>query len=257
MTRRKRSSPVSTVRTRRAFAFALFSGALLSSACSANGSADQETGTLEVRAYGEAFIEDGIGADEVSDGWRIEFERFEVRVQDIVVAGVELADPDPVDVSASSGGEGHELGSETVPVGSYTEPSFTLGRVEIDGSVQRGEATKTFHWTFEAPTRYARCETRTRVFADDTATFQITIHADHLFYDSLVAEEPELSFGAFADADADADGEITRSELEATDIGAFDPGNEDISDLWAWLVAQHRTLGHVDGEGHCEATATD
>jgi hypothetical protein len=233
--------------------------ALLSAACGSDGDSEGEveTGTVVVRAYGESFIEDGIASEELGDGWQIEFQRFEVEVRDIVVADVELAEPDPVDVSAASGGDGHELGRETVAVGRYTEPSFTLGRVEVEGSAQRGETTKTFHWTFEAPTRYSRCDTRTEVSADETATFQITIHADHLFYDSLVAEVPQLLFDAFADADTDADGEITPAELAETDIGAYDPGNEDIGDLWAWLVAQHRTLGHVDGEGHCQASATD
>ncbi len=48
---------------------------------------------------------------------------------------------------------------------------------------------------------------------------------------------------------------LTRAELEAAGIGAYDPGNADVDDLWAWLVAQSATLGHVDGEGHCDAAA--
>jgi hypothetical protein len=57
-----------------------------------------------------------------------------------------------------------------------------------------------------------------------------------------------------ADADSNDDGEITQAELAESDIGSFDPGSEgDIDDLWSWLVAATRTLGHVDGEGHCEA----
>jgi hypothetical protein len=92
---------------------------------------------------------------------------------------------------------------------------------------------------------------------DATAIFQITVHADHLFYDSLVSEEPQLLFQPLADADADQDGDITTEELGATDIGAYDPGNEDLDDLWSFLMAQSRTLGHVDGEGHCQASATD
>ena len=46
----------------------------------------------------------------------------------------------------------------------------------------------------------------------------------------------------------------TSAELEAADIGSYDPGSDAAgNNLWSWLVAQGRTLGHVDGEGHCDA----
>ena len=87
------------------------------------------------------------------------------------------------------------------------------------------------------------------------AAFQITFHPDHLLYDSLVSQEPLLLLPALADADADVGGNIPQPGPAATDIGAYDPGSEDgVDDLWAWLLAQTRTLGHVDGEGHCRAT---
>ena len=122
----------------------------------------------------------------------------------------------------------------------------------------RGDETKTFHWVFDHTTTYHGCETTTSVEDGGTSTFQITVHADHLFYDSLVSEEPDLLFGALADADEDGDGEITEEELSEADIGAYDPGSEDgIDDLWAFLNAQAKTLGHVDGEGHCHAEAGD
>lgn len=214
------------------------------------------TGTIQVRAYGESFIEEGIPANEMNDGWAITFERFEVSLREIVVAGVTLEDPAPLDLAAASGGDGHELGSVTVAARDYGEPSFTIDRVEVEGSAEKNGSTKTFDWVFAAPTRYAQCETTTSLEQNREATFQITIHADHFFYDSLVSDEPQLLFDALAAADADADGELTEVELRgADDIGAYDPGNEDLDNLWSWLVAQHRTLGHVDGEGHCQAVA--
>ena len=143
------------------------------------------------------------------------------------------------------------------PDGDHTGASFTITRVEVEGTATKGADTKSFSWVFDEPTRYVECETTTAVSDGGSATFQITVHADHLLYDSLVSEEPQVLFQALADADADADadGNITQAELAATDIGAYDPGSEDgVDDLWAWLVAQTRTLGHVDGEGHCRAT---
>ena len=35
-------------------------------------------GTIVVTAYGESFIEEGISAEDMNDGWAVAFERFEV-----------------------------------------------------------------------------------------------------------------------------------------------------------------------------------
>jgi hypothetical protein len=49
-----------------------------------------------------------------------------------------------------------------------------------------------------------------------------SVHADHLFYDSLVSEEPQLLFqphaNANANADTDADGQVTKAELSVAEI---------------------------------------
>jgi hypothetical protein len=212
-----------------------------------------DAGEIAVVAYGESFIEEGISADDVDDGWAIDFSRFDVTLRDVTVADVAIEDPGTLDVAVASSGAGHEVGRVSVDAGSYAEPSFTIARVQVAGVAERDGTTKAFEWDLDSPTRYERCQTRTVVEEGQTATFQITIHADHLFYDSLVAEEPQLLFEPLAAADVDDDGEISEAELSAVDIGAYDPGNEDVDDLWSWLLAQSRTLGHVDGEGHCEA----
>ena len=233
---------------------------LLLAACGSDdddGNGANGKGTISVYAYGESFIEDGIPAENVDDGWSIAFDRFEVSVRDLHVAGMDLENQAVVDLAIESDGEGTRLASAEVTAGAHRGPSFTLARVEVEGSAERAGTIKTFHWTFAEPTHYSRCETTTTVPSDGEATFQITVHADHLFYDSLVAEEPQLLFDAIAATDSDDDGEVTRSELEARDVGEYDPGNADVDDLWSWLVAQHRTLGHVDGEGHCEAAAVN
>lgn len=215
---------------------------------------DKGEGTVTVTAYGEAFIEEGIPADEVEDGWEITFERFVVRVEDVRVAGTSIDVDETIDVSKPSAGKGHELGSALVAPGSYTHGAFTLGKIDVRGSATKNNESKTFAWVFDEATRYDECETTTRVTEGGNSTFQITVHADHLFYDSLVSEEPRVLFQALADADTDGDGAITKQELQATDIGQYDPGSESgTDDLWAWLNAQVRTLGHIDGEGHCHA----
>ena len=227
--------------------------ALIVVGCS--GSAGE--GELTITAYGEAFIEEGIPAGEMKDGWAVTFESFVVTIKDIEVAGVVVADPDPVDLSVPSEGRGHALATVTAPAGVHSDAGFTIARIELRGSATKAGSTKTFDWVFDGPTRYTRCDAKTEVFAGGTATFQITVHADHLFYDSMVSHEPSLFFGALAGADADADGKLGQSELAAAGIGAYDPGNEDIDDLWSWLTGQTRTLGHVDGEGHCVAQTAE
>jgi hypothetical protein len=204
--------------------------------------------------YGESFIENGIPAAAMNDGWAVSFNRFQVWLRDVQVAGARVEVTGPVDLSQASSGAGHQLGSAKVAEGPHSNAAFVIERLEIEASASKGNEVRTFDWSFDEATSYEGCEAVTSVPDAGLATFQITIHADHLFYDSLVAEEPQLLFQPIADADASGDGEVTREELAATDIGAYDPGSAGgIEDLWAWLVAASRTVGHADGEGHCHA----
>lgn len=217
------------------------------------GGGDAGEGTVRVMAYGEEFIEEGIAASEVDDGWEIEFDRFEVTISGVELGGELLSGAVTVDLAAPSGGEGHEIGELEVPSGDHTGSSYTVDRVEVEGTATQDEVTMVFHWVFEDPVTYAECETITRVVEGEETTFQVTIHADHLFYDSLVAASPQLLFSPLAAADGNEDGEISSAELAATDIGPYDPGNEDANDLWSFLVALNATIGHVNGEAHCTA----
>jgi hypothetical protein len=215
---------------------------------------DRGEGKLVTTLYGESFIEEGITAEEMADGWSVTFDRFIVTLGELRVGGTQDASVDPIDISQETSGEGQSISSVIVPVGEYSDASFTITRIAFSGSASRGDLIKTFDWVFEQETHYSHCEAVTRVEQGETSTFQITIHADHFFYDSLVSETPQVVFQALADADLDGDGEITRAELEVTDIGGYDSGSAgEVNDMWAWLSAQSRTLGHVNGEGHCDA----
>ncbi len=213
-------------------------------------------GEVTVTVYGEAFIEEGIPASEMADGWAVSFDRFLVTIDAVTVGGVQLPAAAPIDISVPTDGAGHVVGAAVVDAGAHDNSSFVITRVELAGSATKDGVDKSFEWVIDQPTRYSACETTTVVPEGDAGTFQITVHADHFFYDSLVAEEPNVVFQALADADADTDGVITEAELAATDIGAFDPGSDGaVDNLWTWLIAQSRTLGHVDGEGHCDFQA--
>jgi hypothetical protein len=214
-----------------------------------------EEGEVEVRVWGEAFLEEGIPAAVMADGWAIDFTRFEVELRDVSVADATLDDPEePFDIAQPSDGRGQLVGRVQVAAGVYYHPShpaFTLVRVQIEGVAEKDGVQKSFAWTFNTPVDYTNCETTIDVPSDGVGEFQITVHGDHLFFDSLVSPESSLRFDPIAAADTDDDSEVTMAELAATDIGAYDPGNLDIDDLWSFLSEHARTIGHVDGEGYC------
>lgn len=225
-----------------------------------NGCDDNQTteqGDVHVSIYGESFIEDGIPAHETRDGWAITFKKFNVTIDQVSVSGQTLSAPQELDLTQGSDGDGHLLEVLKVNQGALTEGSYSLSHIEVKGEAQ-GPAGEhiIFNWALPSSIHYTICHIDERVTADTPAAFQITVHADHLLYDSLVSTSPALGFQAFADADADQDGEVTQAELAATDIGAYDPGNEDVDDLWSWLEALSLTLGHINGEGHCQIDAS-
>jgi len=209
---------------------------------------------LDVTLYGEEFVESGIPATATADGWAIAFDAFAVRVAEVRLSGVSTQGR-TLNLAEPSSGSGQKVATLQVPEGPIEGAAFTLEDLFIEGRATNGKLVKTFAWRFEGPVRYANCEVEATATSDAGGPFQITIHADHLFHDSLVASAPAIRFGALAAADT-GDGEITREELSATDIGAYDSGSQSgIDDLWRFLEAQSKTLGHVNGEGHCEASA--
>lgn len=219
----------------------------VSSCTSGNGE-----GAVRATMYGEEFIEQGIPEDAFDDGWSVEFDRFSVEVSGVHVGALPIETEGSKDLTRASDGEGQELGVAEAAAGELVDSGYTIERMVVSGRAKKGSTEKTFRWTFDGPTRYEECEPKTRVEPGETATFQITIHADHLFYDSLVSGDPKLLFQPLADADLDDDGEITEQELAGADIGAYDPGSEGgVDDLWTWLVRLSATVGHADGEGHC------
>ena len=237
-------------------------------------------GTLITTVYGEAFVESGIPAESFVDGWSVTFEQFLVVVGEVRADGVELeAGFRLVDLTTPSAGAGQELARAVAPAGEYSSlayrvaPSPDAVAVGVDteaaamvhdagyslfvaGEAVRGGERIGFAWGFTTDTTYGSCAIAAEVEAAGEARAEITIHADHFFYDDLDSEEPNVVFDAIAAADAqgDGDGIVSEAELRAYDITAearYQVGSRDISDLWGFIAAQTRNVGHVDGEGHC------
>jgi hypothetical protein len=236
---------------------------------------DAEDGTLEVRIWGEEFVEDGIPAEVFADGWSVRFDAFLVAVDGVATPAAEDSTRHLTDLARPSGGAGHDLGMLASPQGS-TELSYRIGvggpatagnataadaammdamgwSLFVSGAATRAGENVAFAWGFATTTHYRECEVAEDV-DDEVATTVITIHADHLFYDDLDDPAPNVAFDLVAGADADDDGTVTTAELAAVDIttqARYQVGSRDIRDLHAFIAAQTSTLGHIDGEGHC------
>lgn len=244
-------------------------------------------GKLAVSVWGEAFIEEKIPATEVVDGWEIEFSKFL-----IVVGGLETASAAGATGPSVSGfkvfnlrEKGEQLLSEfVIPSGTWDRLAYSVApanaeaqagnastadtkmmkdmgySIYLEGAASKDGQSKTFAWGFKTNTRYTGCKSeRAVVQVGATAKTQITIHADHFFYDDLEDPDAKVRFQALADADKDSDGKITLEELAAVSgasfaglahygVGRF----AEVKDLRAFVEHLSRTLGHIDGEGHCD-----
>lgn len=243
------------------------------------GCADDESmGTLDVRIYGEAFIEAGIPPGVFDDGWTVQFDKYLVAIDHVNAQSVEDGGRYLFDLHPASDGDGREVTSLAVPSGDQ-RLGFRIGpggaatagnATEADQAMMtamglalfvEGVATKdgtdvAFAWGFDSDTTYHDCEVVDGVSADDFATTTITIHADHIFYDDLESTMPNTSFDLVADSDADMDGTVTADELRARDIrteARYQVGSTGITNLWDYMTALSKTVGHIDGEGECKS----
>lgn len=250
------------------------------------------SGTITSTVYGEEFIEDGIPADVFADGWSVQFDRFLISIGDPKAkageGGREVGDPGMyiVDLAEASDGEGYELATYDAPGGTYDHYGYRIApsadaiavnasaadaaamkqagySIWVRGAATRGSVTKTFDWGFKLKLTHAHCEASEKVDGN-AITLQSTIHADHLFYDDAVSDEPDVAFQLIADADGRAgaaDGKVTLDELAATDIRSQtryqvgsnrDAQGATIANLRQYVELQATTVGHINGEGHCE-----
>jgi hypothetical protein len=245
---------------------------------------DDETGegTLSLELWGEEYIEEGIPAAEFADGYGVVFDRFLVNLGAITVAR-EGSDP-AIDRPAMKVWDltqtgPFEIDAVTAPAGAYDHTAYAIERasaeskagnaeagdlqlmvdngysVYVEGTGDDGTGAKSFGWGFTTDRVYDPCHSEAVLPDGGEAAVQVTIHGDHLFYDDAVSHEPNLRFGDIALADADGDGEVTPEELGAYDIAPladYVVGSLDIDNLWEFIEHMTGTLGHIDGEGHCE-----
>jgi len=245
----------------------------------------EDKGTLAFEIWGEDFIESGIPASEFVDGWSVSFETFLVALSDISAAqgskepdlsdttqrvfDLTIKGPTPILTREVPAGRYDNSGYRIAPAGANAVPGNCSAQdlellrshaysVYVKGSATKGSVTKHFAWGFTTDTTYHTCHSEADLQGGSAGTIQITIHADHLFYDDLFSSEPNVTFDVLAQADTDNDGTITEAEMRAFDIRSlpnYGTGSTGITNLWDFVGYLTHTLGHIDGEGHCETQA--
>ncbi len=217
-------------------------------------------GQWAAELWGEEYAVDGIPAAEFEDGCSAAFTTFEAGVTEAALldAGGDAVASLGADRFELTQGPPLSMGEAEVPMGNYDTARFALGpqdgpSLAVVGTLSCGEDTVALDWTFETERTYL-CALDGLDVGQGGLT-QLTIHADHLFYDALEDPEAGLRGQAIVDADSDGDGAVSAEELSAVDLPTlgYSVGQQsEVLDLWAFLQAQTRSVGHVDGEGHCE-----
>lgn len=142
----------------------------------------------------------------------------------------------------------------------------------IEGTVHRPEAEGgPVDFTIQAavPTRFEHCQLDGQpgmaVVADQTATGDITIHGDHIWFNTFpTGSEGSVERRAawLVAADTDEDGQVSTEDLAqldatevfTTELGYSLDGQPDgitIDSALDWVRAQLATQGHFRGEGEC------
>ncbi len=239
------------------------------------------SGEWKLETWGEEYIEEGIPQDVFEDGCSLVYDAFLV-----TFTSRALMDGDGQMVGEIGGSQVYDLtlagptamGTVEVPATHYSSVHATVGpaqgatsgnaseeqlewmnegafSVHVEGTLTCGGMDKAFSWDFATLTAYA-CEPEDLTIpAGGSDTSQLTIHGDHLFYDGLENPDAVVRGQAIFDADADGSGTITQEELAQVSVASlgYDVGQYgEVATLEDFVTFLTQTLGHIDGEGHCQ-----
>ncbi|MBN1336712.1 MAG: hypothetical protein JXB39_12210 [Deltaproteobacteria bacterium] len=252
---------------------------LLSVPLLATGCAGEGTWVLET--WGESYIEASIPAGDFADGCEVVYDVFlvvDTRMALLDGDGEAVAEVPEARVYDMTRTGPHAIAALDVPATHYDTvrwriapaPDTVAGNATTDqvalvsdlaasvyvaGTLACGSDAVAFDWAFDTDTTYL-CEPEDLTIpAGGEDGTQLTVHGDHLFYDGLENADAVVRGQAILDADADQDGRVTLEELAAMSVATlgYDVGSRsEVSDLGAFVAFLSRTLGHIDGEGHCQ-----
>lgn len=271
---------------------------------------DAGKGTLAVRITGEDAAKTGFPVQEdmemiaFEDGWTLQFSKFLISVGAIDVKGADgavgssssdtyIADLHAADASlpevASLEARRWERFSFQIKAPDAT--AKTVGTVDsadvqamiagkynywLEGTATKGAETIAFAWGLANPTQNANCTNGVDntdgvvIRANATTEAEITIHVEHLFWDSLGSELASLRFDAIA-AVAGADKKVTTEEIAMQSLAnlkdaqgmplvdgnnmpiVYNPGSVPLKtqDLLSFIQASGASMAHLNGEGLC------
>lgn len=266
------------------------------------------TGTLRIDVSGEEAAVGGYAAGDIMfrDGWTMRFDHVFAAVGEVSLeeSGVEFIVDEAIRVVDLAEGDVMYATVPGVPAQRWsdfvyhlhtpTASSGRVGRVTADDVMQMvtggtslrlvGTAMHPTHgmYTFDVGIPIEAHMSNCVSGRDGTSGLvvptngiyetQLTLHLDHLFFDSARAEEPSLRFDAWA-AVAGPDRHITYAELanqsladlrgidgmplmDGTTPVVYEPPATGLPmpNLQAFVYAEALTIGHFEGEGHCEYT---
>lgn len=285
----------------------------LSIGCSSDPADTAGTGSLAIRVTGEDAAKTGFPVEEDGesiafvDGWSVQFKKFLMSFGAIDLKGADGAvaisssDKYVVDLHAGDGSL-PELGALTArrwesfsfqitPPDATTKELGTIDDADvqamvtgkynywIEGTATKGADSIEFAWGLANPTKNANCtngldDTDGVVIRSNATTeAEITIHVEHLFWDTLGSEGASLRFDAMA-AVAGADKKVTTDELATQGLAdlkdsngmplkdgagmaiVYNPGSVPLKsqDLLAFIHASSASMAHFNGEGLCTIT---
>jgi hypothetical protein len=217
--------------------------------------------TLE--AWGEDFAEKGIPAEAFGDGCSVTFETAEVQVTE-----VDLVDRAGSKVNAAGAGAiDLAVGRDVIASGTATPGVYDAVHarvmaadgpaVTLAGTIQCPDGSVDFAWSFSEDTTYQCTPDALELSAGAEAIHEFTVHFDHFFVDTLVDsdEEPPLRASGLLTLDTDGDGMLSETELGSVaphEIGLDVGSHTELATVADWMTFISTTLGHIDGETHCE-----
>lgn len=222
------------------------------------------SGDWVVSTWGEAFIEQGIAADEFEDGCSATFDQFTVRITEAALLdgdGEVAASAEPATVELTEPGP-HELSTVAAPSTQYDTVRYAIESagepaIQAAGTLTCGAESVTFDWAFDIASTYSCAPDDLSMAKGAEVETELTIHGDHLFYDSLEHDDAVLRAQPMVDADGDGDGVVTLDELAVVDVAALGHRvgqQSDITDLASFVTYLVGGVGHVNGEGHCDVS---
>jgi hypothetical protein len=277
-------------------------------AACADNSTSYGTGEVRVAISGEEAARSGFpvgsGEDEIAfvDGWTLAIDKVLVSLTDFelkaadgddavvdadpVIADLHLGEPELWRFDGVPARRWDRVGFRYAPPTRGTRAANDVSDEDIERMADAGyslliEAVASkdgqdieLEYGFAFEVRHTHCvngqdETDGLVVPTNaTIDAQITVHLDHLFFDTYASEDAQLRFDPMAAMAMD--GVVTLDDLAAqtnlSDLvdaagepldlayesgSTFDPVPDDLRD---YVIAAATTTGHFNGEGHCDYT---